>query len=260
MSEEQLTVAQLLSREKKNSDPNSRPKRRRRHSIEEGGISVAELTGGIPRVDAKPVQPKHTSQPLDAEEDTADASTLVLSVVDEKDPVRLTTGSIPVIKTENTREDVQEASAKPAKVVAPQAQAEESAAVSAPESAQEMHGSSVVKLADEDKSVAAESVEAEEAELDEEYDYDYEEEESVSVGAVILMSIVGIVLGVIIFKVFEFLWIAFSKPAVSVIAVVTVAMLIGLVYFLRTNRDRLSMILAGATGLVLTFGPLLTIG
>lgn len=55
MSEEKLTVAELLARAQKEhpSDPAAAPRRRRRRSLEEGGISVQDLTGSIPRVKAE---------------------------------------------------------------------------------------------------------------------------------------------------------------------------------------------------------------
>lgn len=74
MSEEkQLTVAELLARRaaERGSSGDDTPRRpRRRRSIEEGGISVAELTGSIPRVDRKPVESRHSSVPIDADDAT----------------------------------------------------------------------------------------------------------------------------------------------------------------------------------------------
>lgn len=52
MSEEKLTVAELLARRQKEGAPSEPPRRRRRRSLEEGGVSVQELTGSIPRVKA----------------------------------------------------------------------------------------------------------------------------------------------------------------------------------------------------------------
>lgn len=76
--DKQLTVAELLARagkEKSDGDgaPGSRgagkdgsdkPRRRRRRSMEDGGVSVAELTGSFPKVKAKPKESKHGS-PID---------------------------------------------------------------------------------------------------------------------------------------------------------------------------------------------------
>ena len=52
MSEEKLTVAELLARRQKEGAPSEPPRLRRRRSLEEGGVSVQELTGSIPRVKA----------------------------------------------------------------------------------------------------------------------------------------------------------------------------------------------------------------
>lgn len=96
MSDKQLTVAELLAKAGKDADTGR--KRRRRRSLEEGGISVAELTGNIPRVTAKPAESKHSSQPIDAEPITLGGEPdIVLSIVDENEPVRLTTDSFPAI-------------------------------------------------------------------------------------------------------------------------------------------------------------------
>lgn len=69
MSEEkQLTVAELLARAGRDADSGEKPKpRRRRRNLEEGGVSVAELTGSIPKVPAKPAEARHSSVPIDAE-------------------------------------------------------------------------------------------------------------------------------------------------------------------------------------------------
>lgn len=68
--DKQLTVAELLARNKaerdaKASSRDEAPRRRRRRSLDEGGISVAELTGNLPKVDANPAQSKHSSVGID---------------------------------------------------------------------------------------------------------------------------------------------------------------------------------------------------
>lgn len=68
MADKQLTVAELMARaQKENPDAEAAPRRRRRRSLEEGGVSVAELTGSMKAVDARPAEVKHSSQPIDAE-------------------------------------------------------------------------------------------------------------------------------------------------------------------------------------------------
>lgn len=64
---QQLTVAELLARSGDGSGSGSSSRRRRhRRSLEEGGISVAELTGNMPRVREKPAESRHSSVPIDA--------------------------------------------------------------------------------------------------------------------------------------------------------------------------------------------------
>lgn len=71
MSEEkQLTVAEILARAQQ-ENPEAGARRRRRRSLEEGGVSVAELTGSIKKVEARPVEAKHSSIPIDAPEPEA---------------------------------------------------------------------------------------------------------------------------------------------------------------------------------------------
>lgn len=67
--EKQLTVAELLARNgekgKGAEGTDGSARRRRRRSLEEGGISVAELTGGLKKVEATPPESKHSDQTMD---------------------------------------------------------------------------------------------------------------------------------------------------------------------------------------------------
>lgn len=64
-----LTVAELLARDKKargeKGGKNDKRSRRHRRSLDEGGISVAELTGNLKKVEASPAEAKHTSVSID---------------------------------------------------------------------------------------------------------------------------------------------------------------------------------------------------
>lgn len=62
--DKQLTVAELLA-QSGGGAAKDRPRRRRRRSLDDGGISVAELTGSIRRVDATPEQSRHSSVDID---------------------------------------------------------------------------------------------------------------------------------------------------------------------------------------------------
>lgn len=66
--DKQLTVAELLARARKDNPDAGTPKRRRRRSLEDGGISVAELTGSFPAVTDAPPQAKHTAVSIDGDE------------------------------------------------------------------------------------------------------------------------------------------------------------------------------------------------
>ncbi|WKE51228.1 tripartite tricarboxylate transporter TctB family protein [Corynebacterium tuberculostearicum] len=64
-----LTVAELLARDKKargeKGGKDDKRSRRHRRSLDEGGISVAELTGNLKKVEASPAEAKHTSVSID---------------------------------------------------------------------------------------------------------------------------------------------------------------------------------------------------
>ncbi|KQB84423.1 hypothetical protein [Corynebacterium oculi] len=68
--EKQLTVAELLERAQANRGDAAKRStgRRRRRSLEDGGISVAELTGSLSRVKDKPAEARHSSVPIDTPE------------------------------------------------------------------------------------------------------------------------------------------------------------------------------------------------
>ena len=75
MSEEKLTVAELLARAEKRGEGatrSDRPRRRRR-SLEDGGVSVAELTGSLPKVRADGPRRGAHAAPDELEETTAEA-------------------------------------------------------------------------------------------------------------------------------------------------------------------------------------------
>lgn len=474
MSDKQLTVAELMARaaQEGNSPRESRPRRRR--SLDEGGVSVAELTGSIPRVNKKPAESKHSSVPLDAPQErveekvaasvdsatsdtmvgaaagasggmreahrepparptpqapqpvmvepsapsvqdtgVADASdvddlddlddsltdeeTMVLSVVTEDDPVRLTTGSFPALTAELLGDDENDGSAQYGATdsnsgvsYSPQRSVDDDALtdnegsgaedeeivtkvvfagdnISGPEgydasdeyadedyADEDFADESIDSIApvedalpdrydseeldrvddtafvgsrvgfatgtfektrtgqfpevsddaeaeadvDDDASVdvravdsatfravpAQEDVESD-SEFDEEddaFDPDFNDEETyeedafdedeeldevdandnqkVSVLSVVLMVIIAIAVGVGLFKGFEMLWANMSKIITALLAVAATGAIVGIVHALRTERDGLSMVLAGAAGLAVTFGPLAIVG
>ncbi len=178
MSDKQLTVAELLAKAGKDAASTSAPRTRRRRSMDSGGISVAELTGNIPKVNAKPQEARHSSEPLDTDDRKADqldvatlqeaarkeaearlqprqqleqqseptpaakpepveepavkvtqfeaikndrpsnAETIVLSVVHEDEPIRLTTDTFSAVQSNSIIEAPAEDLAKPVDITA----------------------------------------------------------------------------------------------------------------------------------------------
>ncbi|MCQ9351768.1 hypothetical protein NQ015_02620 [Corynebacterium sp. 153RC1] len=262
MTEKQLTVAELLARSGKAAGEGESTRRRRRRSLEEGGISVAELTGNIPKVDAKPAESKHSSHPIDEEHaepkpspnpkpafnaakvapaepekapsKVADDETIVLSVVDEKDPVRLTTGSF---KAVSTPAPTQTPAPTPTPAPVPAA-----TAVREPAPA-------------EQEGDAAADLDAHEGAAD----VGTAAPEKPALGVVLLMAAVGTILGAAVFKVFEWLWGNLSTPVVVVLALLVVAAYVGVVHVMRTENDKFNKVLAAVAGLLMTFGPALVV-
>ena len=257
--EKQLTVAELMARNAKNRPEGATSSRRRRRSLEEGGVSVAELTGNLEKVKATPAEAKHSSVSID-----------------ETAPV------IPAPKKEEDKqaEDKQSEVKQPAAARGAAVRVEKPKADTKADAEEKRHQPStedthvIQRVKDEPEKeaegskapAAAPAVPAEPAEPTqaaelEEYDdeEDYEEEEKLNPFAVVLLALVGIVLGAVVFKGFEVLWENFSRIVVLILAVVVTGVIVGIVHALRTNRDGLSMFLAAIAGLVLTFGPLLVV-
>lgn len=273
MSEEKLTVAELMARAAKEGRTSDAPRsRRRRRSLEEGGVSVAELTGSIPTVKDKPVESRHSSVPIDepisqppakapnaaptepvtplastpevgkpvvkavvSESERhvpSDDETMVISIVDEKDPIRLTTGAFPVV---------------PAVAMEPQ-----QASTPAPEHEDIVEAAALAEFADAD-------VDKHET-FKEEMDVAPEEDEGkTSILSIVVMAVLGVILGVLVFLGFQLLWERLDKWIVSVLAIVVTVGAVAVIHAVRTSKDGFSMVLAAIVGLVMTFGPLATV-
>ncbi|MDK6814175.1 hypothetical protein QP363_09210 [Corynebacterium sp. UMB6689] len=261
----QLTVAELLARNAKDRPGEEKTPRRRRRSLDEGGISVAELTGNLEKVKATPAEAKHSNVSID-----------------ETAPV------IPAPKKEAPKQEApQKETAKQKaaqKVDKPQAAAvpveKPAESESKPSQPSDDDTRVIQKVKDEPEKPevktaapvdekpqdAAEDtfttgeLEAVDEDVDEyDEDYDEEDEDKLNPFAVVLLALVGIVLGAIVFKGFEILWDRFDRLVVLVLGVVVTGVIVGIVHALRTSRDGLSMFLAAVAGLVLTFGPLLVV-
>ncbi|WP_306507941.1 hypothetical protein [Corynebacterium sp.] len=256
--EKQLTVAELMARNAKNRPEGATSSRRRRRSLEEGGVSVAELTGNLEKVKATPAEAKHSSVSID---ETAPVIPAPKKEEDKqaeaKQPAAAQGAAVRVEKPKadskaDTKADAEEKRHQPS--------AEDTHVIQRvkDEPEKEAEGSKAPAVA---PAVPAEPAEpTQNAEL-EEYDdeEDYEEEEKLNPFAVVLLALVGVVLGAVVFKGFEVLWENFSRVVVLILAVVVTGVIVGIVHALRTNRDGLSMFLAAIAGLVLTFGPLLVV-
>ncbi|APT83941.1 hypothetical protein [Corynebacterium aquilae] len=354
MSDKQLTVAELLARANKDGQGEAKPTRRRRRSLEEGGVSVAELTGSIPAVKSAPQEAKHGTSRDEASATAATAAkakpatpaspaasapktpapaqptqqqpkaqapaaqparkpvapparpkqpaaqkpntplvkkapvtppptakpapsaeeTVVLNVVDaDADRARLTTDTPKAGTTVNAPLSKPAQPAQPVKKVAP-------ATPPAPAAAQPARKPVADSLATPKPATAPTPPAARTGELPVVKDVqdpkatkdevlpgapladDVEEAEGgkVSILALLGMVIVGLLIGAGLFKGFEQLWLRLDSIIVAVLALAVTGGVVGIVHALRTERDGMSMFLAGLAGLAMTFGPVLITG
>ena len=353
-----LTVAELLARNnkargEKESKKDNRSRRHRR-SLDEGGISVAELTGNLKKVKASPAEAKHTSVSIDedapvirspksAEQAGADSAkkpaadpaakpaakraaqpaakaaqttkpaakpTTKTAAASSATPAAAApaaqkpsaTGAAPdaakknqpsaddtaVIQRVDKAGDAKPAAAKPAadtpaakKPAAEKARAEKQgtakpaaekpkddkrakvagAGAAAAGAGAAGAGAAAAAVPTSKKAGVAKS--AEETgnlpKVEDNEDWVEEEHEKLNPVSILLMIVAGILLAIVIFKGFEILWDNFPRLVVAVLALCVTAIMVGVTHALRTARDGFSMFLAGFTGLVLTFGPLLLV-
>ena len=346
----QLTVAELLARNKKargeKDGKDEKRSRRHRRSLEEGGISVAELTGNLKKVKAAPVEAKHTSVSIDEDapvirapkpEEKADSASAKKPAAKPAEKAAEKAAEKPVAKPAD--KPAQPAAAKAAEK--PAAKAAQPAAKDAAKKNQPSADDTAViqrvdkKKADEAKAAAARPAagkaatgkatadkpaaekpaadkaaaekpaaekgraekgtkakgaaagagaaaaggataaavpaskkagvakNAEETgnlpKVEDDEDWVEEEHEKLNPVSILLMIVAGILLAIVIFKGFEILWDSFPRLVVAVLAVCVTAIMVGVTHALRTARDGFSMFLAGFTGLILTFGPLLLV-
>lgn len=343
-----LTVAELLARNnkargEKESKKDNRSRRHRR-SLDEGGISVAELTGNLKKVKASPAEAKHTSVSIDedapvirspksAEQAGADsakkpaadpaakpaakraAQPAAKAAQTTKPAARPTTKTAAassatpaaaapaaqkpaatgaaqdaakknqpsaddtaVIQRVDKAGEAKPAAAKPAadtpaakKPAAEKARAEKpkddkrakAAGAGAAAAGAGAAGAGAAAAAVPASKKAGVAKSAEETgnlpKVEDNEDWVEEEHEKLNPVSILLMIVAGILLAIVIFKGFEILWDNFPRLVVAVLALCVTAIMVGVTHALRTARDGFSMFLAGFTGLVLTFGPLLLV-
>ena len=352
----QLTVAELLARNKKargeKDGKDEKRSRRHRRSLEEGGISVAELTGNLKKVKAAPVEAKHTSVSIDEDapvirapkpEEKADSASAKKPAAKPAEKAAEKAAEKPVAKPAD--KPAQPAAAKAAEK--PAAKAAQPAAKDAAKKNQPSADDTAViqrvdkKKADEAEAAAARpaagkaatgkaatgkatadkpaaekpaadkaaaekpAAEKERAEkgtkatgaaaagagaaaaggataaavpaskkagvakdaeetgnlpkVEDDKEWIEEEHEKLNPVSILLMIVAGILLAIVIFKGFEILWDSFPRLVVAILALCVTAIMVGVTHALRTARDGFSMFLAGFTGLILTFGPLLLV-
>ncbi|OHF36947.1 phage holin family protein [Corynebacterium sp. HMSC074A01] len=255
MSEDQqLTVAELLARAQKDN-PEAGKRRRRRRSLEEGGVSVAELTGSLKRVDARPPEPKHSSVPIDPPEEQAKDKASGAASGAASAPREVEVEKVEVKRPE------QSAAADSAEPSAPSA--DETAVLPkvgpgvsrpvkiAPEK------SAAADSADTKKSAAADSAAPAAPKKSATADSADDADDTINPIMLVLLVFFGLILGVLGFLAFQWIW-ANAATAVAVIAgiVAVVAVIFG-VKALRTGNDALTVTMAGIAAAVMAFGPAL---
>ncbi|CAM4300139.1 MULTISPECIES: hypothetical protein [Corynebacterium] len=278
MSEErQLTVAELLARAQQDN-PEAGKRRRRRRSLEDGGVSVAELTGSLKKVEARPPESKHSNVPIDAPPQPpkdakptgASAPVEVVKVSPKQaetkqpaEPKAPSAGDTAVLRK------VTDASApKTEPKAAPKAEPKtEPKAAGASRPVRTEDTSQIPVVAPEPSATAPveprekrpvepaapvqspEAVEA--AEMDEPVD------EGVNPIVLVLLVFVGVLLGVLGFLAFQWVWAHMSTIVAAILGVVAVLAVIFGVRAMRTGKDALTVTMAGIAAVVMAFGPTL---
>ena len=83
--------------------------------------------------------------------------------------------------------------------------------------------------------------------------------EKMNIGLMIIEVIVALVLGVIVFRCFTTMWVTYSRPVTTVVAMVVTGAIVGAVHAILRERDKPIMLLAAVVGLALTCGPYLVV-
>ena len=255
MSEQkQLTVAEILARAQK-ENPELGTRRRRRRSLEDGGVSVAELTGSIKKVEAKPAESRHSSVPIDAPAKPAEPAEPAAPKNEpkaEQPEVKKAEPKQPEPKrVERASEDETAVIKKVSDVPAAPAPKAEAPKTEAPKPAPivdlDAAPTKVEELEELDEFEGTEDLEGAED----------TEEAGVNPITLVLMVFLGVVLGILGFMLFKWLWTSTPTAVAAILGVITVA---GSVYAARaigTGRDWLSVGLAGVAAVVIAFGPAL---
>ncbi|MCQ4610588.1 hypothetical protein KBX14_09195 [Corynebacterium sp. CCUG 61414] len=254
MSEDkQLTVAELLARaQKTNPDVGKRPRRRR--SLEEGGVSVAELTGSFKAVDARPAEAKHSSVPLDAPAEPTPAK----PAAEKAEPAAAKPVAKPAAPAEKPVDPpvAKAAQDSPSEDETTQIRVvedtNEPVQRTKPEAAEKPAEENALDLFDDEH---AEDVDVEKAEAAEVAEID--DDGAVNPIMLVLFVFIGVVLGVLGFMLFSWIWANLATALAAILAAAAVAGVVFGVRAMHTGRDGLTMTLAGVAALVMAFGPAL---
>ncbi|MDY5786032.1 hypothetical protein [Corynebacterium sp.] len=242
----QLTVAELLARAGKEPSDAGHSRPRRRRSLEDGGVSVAELTGSMKRVDARPVESKHSSVPIDAPAAPAEPAAPAAAHQEPTEPVEsLFTPHVAAVTAEPARDVDNDKTDVLRRVDAPLREPARTGRVE--EGALDEFG----ELRSEDERRDEGGVEKREL----------VEEDTAAINPILLVLLVfaGLVLGVLGFMAFQWVWANLSTIIAALLALATVAAVIGGVRALKTGRDGLTTALAAVAAAVMAFGPALLV-
>ena len=274
MADKQLTVAELLARaEKENPSGPRRPRRRR--SLEDGGVSVAELTDSFKKVDVKPAEVKHSSVPIDAPSDTPKKTPTQAPKVEPKPaepkPAPKPAEPKPVPKPAQAESVKLRPAEKPvpagSSVTKVQPASDDTTVLRKVEAKPEVEAEPVVKQkleqsdetgeirtvdAPEPQQLREEPLEAPEAEYDNEV-----EEASVNPILLVLLVFFGVLLGVLGFLAFKWLWANTMAIVAVLVGVAAVAAVVAAVGAMAGGRDKVTMVIAGLAAAVVAFGPAL---
>lgn len=286
MSEEkQLTVAEILARAQQ-ENPEAGARRRRRRSLEEGGVSVAELTGSIKKVEARPAEAKHSSIPIDGPEQEAATETAPPAPAQKPAPASST--RIVTVKPVQEPKPAQALVSAPEEEPrsaeskeAPRASEDETAvikkvtapAVTPEPAAATAPAASYGNVEKQEPAPAAVAVPAEQGDDFDPFAEDFSaadadatavpaeeivvEEATVNPIVLVLLVFLGVVLGVLGFLLFKWIWANTMAVVAALLGVAAVAGVVAGVGAMRHGRDALTMTLAGLAAAVAAFGPAL---
>ena len=245
MSEDkQLTVAELLARaQKTNPDVGKRPRRRR--SLEEGGVSVAELTGSFKAVDARPAEAKHSSVPLDAPAEPAPAKPAAEKPKPAETPAA--PAEKPAEKPVDPPAPAPSAKASPSEDETTQIRVVEDTKEPVQRTKAEPAEEDSLDLFDDDH---VEDVDVEKVEPE-------ADDGAINPIMLVLFVFIGVVLGVLGFMLFSWIWANLATALAAILGAAAVAGVVFGVRAMHTGRDGLTMTLAGVAALVMAFGPAL---